>query len=185
MSARRNWGIRGAVFGLAAVLAALIWMNRDQFVPVQEGSRLPAYDVRTLAGETVTLGGFEGEPVLLNVWATWCPPCVREMPALQRVHERFSAEGLRIIGVSVDAEPGMINAWGRPGGDIRKFGQQHGLTFDILWDPSGNLETAYALPGLPTTFLIDRKGRIRQKVVGWREWDDPAQLAGIRELLED
>lgn len=185
MAAKRNWGIRVAVFGLAGVLAALIWLNRDQFVPIQEGSRLPAYEVRTLAGETVSLDAFRGQPVLLNVWATWCPPCVREMPALQRVHEQLGGEGLRIIGVSVDAEPGLINTWGRPGGDIRRFVAAHGLTFDILWDPSGNLETAYALNGLPTTFLIDRKGRVRQKVVGWREWDDPAQLAELRRLLED
>jgi peroxiredoxin len=101
------------------------------------------------------------------------------------VHEQLRGDGLRIIGVSVDAEPGLVNTWGRPGGDIEQFVAAHGLTFDILWDPSGNLETAYALNGLPTTFLIDRKGRVRQKVVGWREWDDPAQLAELRRLLED
>lgn len=185
MAARRNWWIRGVVIALAAVLVALIWFNRDQFVPVQAGSRLPDYQVQTLGGEPFSLASLRGEPVLLNVWATWCPPCVREMPALQRVHEQLGPQGLRIVGVSVDSKPGMINAWGRPGGDIQQFVDEYGLTFDILWDPSGEIETAYALPGLPTTFLIDRKGRVVQKVVGWREWDDPAQLAEIRKLMED
>jgi cytochrome c biogenesis protein CcmG, thiol:disulfide interchange protein DsbE len=185
MASKRNVWIRVVVFGLATVLAALIWINREQFVPVQQGSSLPDYAVQTLAGEPFSMASLEGQPTILNVWATWCPPCVREMPALQRVHEQLGPQGLRIVAVSVDSRPGLINAWGRPGGDVQEFLDRLGLTFEILWDPSGELETAYSLPGLPTTFLIDRRGRIVQKVVGWREWDSPAQLAEIRRLLED
>lgn len=185
MAAKRNWGIRVVVVGLATVLVGLIWINREQFVPVQQGSRLPDYAVRTMQGDTLSLASLAGQPTVLNVWATWCPPCVREMPALQRVHEQLGPQGLRVVAVSVDSEPGMINAWGRPGGNVREFVERLGLTFEILWDPSGNLETAYALPGLPTTFLIDRRGRVVQKIVGWRQWDDSAHVAQIRQLMED
>ena len=185
MAGKRNWGIRGVVFGLAVVLALLVWVTRDQFVPLASGSRLPDYTVQTLAGQPRTLASYRGEPLVLNVWATWCPPCVREMPALQRVHEQLGGAGLKIVAVSVDAAPGVINTWGRPGGDIRKFMNELGITFEVLWDPSGEIETAYGLLGLPTTFLIDRKGRIRERVTGWREWDDPATVASLRKLLEE
>lgn len=185
MAAKRNRGIRVVVVGLALVLVALIWINRDEFVPVQQGSRLPDYPVRTLAGDTLSLASLAGQPTVLNVWATWCPPCVREMPALQRVHEELGPRGVRVVAVSVDSEPGMINAWGRPGGNVREFVERLGLTFEILWDPSGDLETAYSLPGLPTTFLLDRRGQVVQKIVGWRQWDDPAHMTEIRRLLED
>jgi len=173
------------VFGLAAVLGLLIWMNREQFAPLESGSRAPEYTVQTLTGEPRALSAYRGQALLLNVWATWCPPCVREMPALQRVHEQLAGEGLRIVAVSVDAAPGAINAWGRAGGDIEEFVAELGLTFEVLWDPSGNIETAYGLVGLPTTFLIDRDGRIRERVTGWREWDDPAAVARVRRLLEE
>jgi peroxiredoxin len=185
MAERRNWVIRAVVFGLAAVLALLLWLNREQFAPLESGSRAPDYTVRTMAGQPRALSEYGGQPVLLNVWATWCPPCVREMPALQRVHEQLAGEGLKIVAVSVDSPPGVINTWGRPGGDIAEFVAKYGLTFDVLWDPSGEIDAAYGLLGLPTTFLIDRKGRIRERVTGWREWDDPAAVARLRELLED
>lgn len=185
MAAKRNWGIRAVVFGLAAVLALLIWFNREQYVPLESGSRLPEYVVQTLDGEPRALSTYLEQPLLLNVWATWCPPCVREMPALERVHRELGAKGLRVLAVSVDAAPGAINAWGRPGGDIGEFLEEQGITFEVLWDPSGEIETAYGLLGLPTTFLIDRKGRIRERVTGWREWDSPEHMAALRELAED
>ena len=185
MAAKRNWWIRGVVFGLAAVLALLIWVNREQFAPIASGSHAPEYTVQALDGNPRALSAYRGQTVLLNIWATWCPPCVREMPALQRVHEQLGGDGLKIVAVSVDAAPGAINAWGRPGGDIRKFMRDLGITFEVLWDPSGEIETAYGLQGLPTTFLIDREGRIRERVTGWREWDDAATVAALRKLLEE
>jgi peroxiredoxin len=182
---RRNWWIRITVFGLAGALAALIWTNREQFMPIEAGGAVPDYAVLTLEGQPRTLSSYRGEPVLLNVWATWCPPCVREMPALQRLHEALGPEGLRVIAVSVDAPEGSVNSWGRPGGDVSSFIAKHELTFEILRDPSGDIETAYGLVGLPTTFLIDRDGRIRERVIGWREWDRPEIVQQVRELLED
>jgi peroxiredoxin len=182
---RRNWGIRVTVFLLAGVLAAMIWFNREQFMPLEAGTTLPDYPVHTLAGEPRTLSDYRGQPILLNVWATWCPPCVQEMPALQRLHEALGPDGLRVLAVSVDGPEGAVNSWGRPGGNVQEFIEQYGLDFEILRDPSGNIETAYGLVGLPTTFLIDRKGRIVERVIGWREWDRPEIVQQVRELLED
>ncbi|HEX6306775.1 MAG TPA: TlpA disulfide reductase family protein [Longimicrobiales bacterium] len=173
-----------ALVAAIGVLAALIWTNRDRFTPLDVGSRAPDYRALSLEGDTVSLSSFAGEVVLLNIWATWCRPCVIEMPALQRLHEELGDDGLRIVAVSVDAPAGITGAFGEPGGDVREFVDRLGLTFMILHDPSAGIETRYQVNGLPTTFLIDRDGRIRRKVLGAREWDGPVLANEIRQLVE-
>jgi cytochrome c biogenesis protein CcmG, thiol:disulfide interchange protein DsbE len=168
----------------AAVLSALIWVNRDRFTPLDVGSRAPDYAAYTLAGDTVQLSSFFGDVVLLNIWATWCLPCVREMPALQRLHEDLGGDGLRVVAVSVDAPAGAFGAFGQPGGDVAEFRDRFGLTFDILHDPSGRIQARYQVHGLPTTFVIDREGRIRRRVIGAAEWDQPRYADDIRRIME-
>lgn len=165
-------------------LAGLIWVNRDRFAPLDVGSAAPDYAVQTLDGEPVALSDFFGDVVLLNVWATWCAPCVREMPALQRLHEQLGDHGLRIVAVSVDAPPGPFNPMGAFGGDIRSFIDRFGLTFTVLHDPSGDIQSRYQVGGLPTSFIIDRDGRIRRRFLGAAEWDQPRFADEIRSMLE-
>jgi peroxiredoxin len=167
----------------AAVLTGLMWFNRALFAPLDVGSRAPDYTVRTLTGESVALSRFRGEVVLLNVWATWCAPCVKEMPALQRLHDRLSGQGLRIVAVSVDAAPSQL------GGDdleaaVNDFIGRFGLTFTVLRDPTGKIQRVYQTQGLPTSFIIDREGRIRQKVLGAAAWDEPQYADELHRLLE-
>lgn len=169
----------------ASIMVAFIWVSRDRFTPLDTGSRAPDYSPLTLTGEPVPLSSFRGDVVLLNIWATWCPPCVHEMPALQRLHEQLGADGLSIVAVSVDAAAGAIGAFGRPGGNVAEFRDRFGLTFAVLHDPSGDIQSRYQVNGLPTTFLIDRDGRIRRKVLGAAEWDEPRFADEIRQLLED
>jgi cytochrome c biogenesis protein CcmG, thiol:disulfide interchange protein DsbE len=184
MKLRRHLG-KSAVVLLAGALSAFIWVNRDRFTPLDVGSRAPDYEARTLAGDRVALHDYRGAVVLLNIWATWCPPCVEEMPALQRLHEALADHGLRIVAVSVDAPLGVPGVFGLPGGDVAAFRDRFGLTFDILHDPSGDIQPRYQVNGLPTTFLIDRDGRIRRKVLGAAEWDAPRFADEIRRLLEE
>jgi peroxiredoxin len=173
------------MLGVVALLSALIWSNRDQFAPLDVGSRAPDYVARTLDGDTVSLSSFAGEVVVLNIWATWCRPCVVEMPALQRLHEELADDGLRVVAVSVDAAPGVVGSFGEPGGDVRAFVESLGLTFTVLHDPSTRIESRYQVNGLPTTYVIDREGRIQRKVMGARDWDQPPLSDQIRQLLED
>jgi len=184
MKLRRYIGT-GTVIALIGALSALIWVNRDRFTPLDLGSPAPAYSAVTLDGDTVALSDFAGEVVVLNVWATWCRPCVTEMPALQRLHEQYADRGVRVVAVSVDAPPGIIGAFGAPGGDVRKFTGELGLTFTILHDPAARIQRTYQVSGLPTTFVIDRTGVIRRKEMGAREWDRPVMTDPILELLED
>jgi peroxiredoxin len=177
--------VTATLIGVVAVLSALIWINRDQFTPLDIGSRAPDYRARTLDGDTISLSSFAGDVVVLNIWATWCRPCVIEMPALQRLHEELGDDGLRIVAVSVDAPPGVVGAFGEAGGNVKEFVDGLGLTFTVLHDPSGRIESRYQVSGLPTTFVIDRDGRIRRKVLGAREWDEPPLADEIRQLVED
>jgi cytochrome c biogenesis protein CcmG, thiol:disulfide interchange protein DsbE len=183
MRLRKHAGTIIVVVG-ALVLGGLIWVNRDRFTPLDVGSRAPDYAALTLDGDTVELASFRGDVVLLNIWATWCPPCVREMPALQRLHEELEPQGLRIIAVSVDAVAGALGAFGQPGGDVAEFRDDFGITFTVLHDPSGRIQSLYQVNGLPTTYLIDRDGRIRRKVLGAAEWDEPRFADDIRRILE-
>jgi peroxiredoxin len=172
-----------AIVLTGAVLSALIWVNRDRFTPLDVGSRAPEYAAYSLDGDTVHLSSYVGNVVLLNIWATWCAPCVHEMPALQRLHEMLADDGLRVVAVSVDAAPGVLGPFGQPGGNVSEFRDRFSLTFDILHDPSGRIQSRYQVNGLPTTFIIDREGRIQRRVLGARDWDGQRYVDELRELL--
>lgn len=173
---------------VAATLAGLVlvgWLNRDRFLPVEVGSRAPDFVATDLSGRTVSLSDLRGEVVLLNIWATWCAPCREEMPSMQRLHEEFAGEDFRVVAVSVDAVRGERDAGGRPGGNVRSFVEEHGLTFDIWRDPAGRIQRTYRTIGVPETFLIDRRGNIIRKVMGATEWDSDANRELVRRLLEE
>ena len=170
------------VLAVVAVLAGLIWVNRASFAPLDTGSRAPDYEAFSLTGDTVALSSYRGDVVVLNIWATWCRPCVKEMPDLEGMHRELGDEGVRVVGVSVDAPSGGFGSLGRRGGDVRAFVEQLGLTFDILHDPSGRIQSVYQTNGLPTTFIIDREGRIHRRILGPRAWDGPAYIDSVRTL---
>lgn len=129
------------------------------------GSPAPEYSAVTLGGDTVSLASLRGEPVLLNIWATWCPPCRKEMPDLQALHEELGPRGLRVIGVSVDAS----------GADdlVREFLSDYGVTFEILRDPAERIATTFATQGVPVTILIGSDGTILWRKLGPVSVDDP------------
>jgi peroxiredoxin len=178
---RGYWKIAALV--AIALLIVVGWTLRHRFEPVVVGSMAPAYRAKTLDGREVSLASLRGKVVILNAWATWCAPCVREMPALQRAYEKLRGEGLEVVAVSVDAPIGGWDPRGNAGGDIKAFAEQYGLTFPILHDPERRIEQTFSLYGLPTTLVIDRSGRIAHKVVGPAEWDDEPHIRNLRELL--
>ncbi|HEY0673461.1 MAG TPA: TlpA disulfide reductase family protein [Longimicrobiales bacterium] len=164
-------------------LMVLAWTQRDRFMPVAVGNRAPAYSAPDLSGQQVSLASLRGKVVVLNVWATWCRPCRAEMPALERLHQQLKSEGLEVVAVSVDAPIGTLTAPGRQGGDVRAFVDEFDLNFTVLHDRKGSIEELFLVQGLPTTFVIDREGRIAQKVIGAREWDALHFLAYFQQLL--
>lgn len=177
MTTRQQWAVVGAV---VAVLALGLWVATrtlgDELFPVSVGSPAPDFQARTLdaAARTKSIADYEGDVVLLNIWATWCGPCRVEMPSMQALHQALGPHGLKIVAVSVD-EPGSEQT-------IRDFATEYGLTFELLHDASGRIRAAYQTTGVPETFVIGRDGVIRRKVIAAADWNSPdnrRMLAGL------
>lgn len=174
--------VRRGLWLLAAFAGiALLWLGRGDYTPADAGRIAPAYRAPSIDGDTVDLADLRGSVVILNVWATWCRPCVAEMPALQRLHEQLGPDGLSIVAVSVDNAALVM---GDPAAAVRSFVREYGITFPVLLDPETRIESAYPVAGLPVTYIIDRDGRIRERVLGPRAWDEPRYTTEFRQLLE-
>ncbi len=120
------------------------------------GSIAPDFVVQTLDGKVTKLSNFRGRPVLLNLWATWCPPCIEELPSLNRIQDRYRDRGLVVLGVAGDEKTANVHA----------FVKAHPLRFSVLLDPEGVVGTDYGITGYPESFLIDRDGKLAAKYVG-------------------
>ena len=179
-----GWIATGVVAALLLGLIALGWTQRGRFEAAEVGSRAPAFELPTIDGETVSLEQYRGQVVVLNFWATWCPPCVYEMPSMERLYQDLRAEGFVVLGVSVDVDPGAADAQGRSQGIVREYVDELAVTFPILLDPDRTVESLYNVSGLPTTYVIGRDGRIEGRVVGAREWDSEEYRSRMRELLD-
>jgi peroxiredoxin len=180
MTRRAQWLIVAAVIlVLGGGAAAATYAMRDQFFPIGIGSRAPDFTAGTLdaAPEIRGMADYRGDVVLLNIWATWCGPCRVEMPEIQALYSNFGPHGFRVVAVSID-NPGMEHA-------IRGFVRDHGLTFDILYDRSGDIQRIYQSTGVPETFIIGRDGVIRKKVVGAIRWNSEPNKALVRQLLAE
>lgn len=144
--------------------------------PVTVGELLPDYAAVTLAGDSVALRELRGEVLLLNIWASWCPACEREMPSLQHLHEELGRRGLRVVGVSVDP----------PGSDkqVREFLEQYGISYTILLDPHARISDLFGITGIPTSYLADRRGVVREVWTGERDFGTkPVRAALDRALM--
>jgi cytochrome c biogenesis protein CcmG, thiol:disulfide interchange protein DsbE len=166
------------VAGVVAVAAALAWgfvsVEGRKGYGLRKGDLAPPLRLPTLDGGVVDLASFRGKLVVLNFWATWCPPCVEEMPSLEKLHRALGPVGLVVIGVSVDENEETLRA----------FLQKVGVTFPTLRDPGGRGPTAaYNTTGYPETFVVDPQGMLVDKYIGPAEWATPAAIDHFRELL--
>ncbi|MSR06735.1 MAG: TlpA family protein disulfide reductase [Gemmatimonadetes bacterium] len=177
MGIRTQW-LLVAGFGvtLALVVAFGLAQPASDSTLGQPAPEFTAYRVEK--HDTVSLSTYRDQVILLNIWATWCPPCEAEMPAIQKLHEELGPEGLRVLAVSVDEEASSDS--------VMTWARSHHLTFDILHDASREIENIYRTIGVPESFVIDRQGRVVKRVTGFvLEWDAPAQKALFRRLLAD
>jgi peroxiredoxin len=140
---------------------------------VTEGMRPPAFDLPDLDGNQVTLADYAGKVVVLDLWATWCPPCRQEIPFLVELYEEQKDAGLVVVGVGLDDGGAKV---------LRPFVEQNGVTYTIL---VGNRDVgqAYQLQGIPTTFILDKEGRIAAKHLGFRPSDSDVIRAEVARLL--
>lgn len=124
----------------------------------QKGFLAPDFSLADPQGRVYTLSQLRGKPVIVNMWATWCPPCRAEMPAIEAQYERYASQGLVVLGVNATDQDAPL--------DVVPFARQFGLTFPILLDETGQVGRAYELRSLPSTFFLNRDGTIAQVVIG-------------------
>lgn len=140
---------------------------------------IPASDfvLADMDDEKVKFSDYRGKVILLNFWATWCPPCIREMPSMERLQQKVAAKDFKVVAVNQMEDADVVFA----------FTGQLPIdpTFQILLDTSSKVSQAYAVRGLPTTYLIDKKGNIRYRAVGGREFDHPDVVKIIKQLIEE
>jgi cytochrome c biogenesis protein CcmG/thiol:disulfide interchange protein DsbE len=165
-----------SVVAVVVVVAfGYVRLAQNKGYALKKGSEVPGFNLPALDGPAVDLGSYRGKVVLVNFWATWCGPCVSEMPSLERLHRTLGPEGLAVVAVSTDEDEDAL----------RQFVKQYELTMPVLRDPGGRgPATSYHTTGYPETFVLDRAGLLLQHTVGPAEWDSPEALAYFRGLLE-
>jgi cytochrome c biogenesis protein CcmG/thiol:disulfide interchange protein DsbE len=135
----------------------------------------PVYGAVTMQGDSVDLTAYKGSVVLLNVWATWCIPCRREVPELQALHQQYEAEGLRVLGVSIDG--------GDADADVSGFMSDFKMTYTVLRDPAERVLSTFRIVGVPASYLIDREGIVRWRTIGPFTANDAQLQVALRQSL--
>lgn len=164
------------LLGLLAVSAvAFVWVIRDSFAQrvVKEGDKAPHFRVTTDQGKTVTPTDFGGRVLVLNFWATWCPPCIAETPSLSQFAATSEKDGVVVLAVSVDKNQQAYEA----------FLQQAKPAFQTVRDSAADIPTDFGTFKWPETYVIDRDGRVRRKYIANRDWMDPAIINEIKSYL--
>jgi cytochrome c biogenesis protein CcmG, thiol:disulfide interchange protein DsbE len=180
MTVGQQWAVVGAV---VAALGGGLWFAshqlQDELVGVDVGTVAPAFAGHTIDGtkRLKQLSEYKGKVVLLNVWATWCEPCRKEMPSIQALHESYGPQGLHVVALSID-DPGKER-------EIKQFLTDFKLTFEVLHDSVQAVQAAYQTTGVPETFVIGKDGTIRKKVIAAVDWNSAANRALIEQLLKD
>jgi cytochrome c biogenesis protein CcmG/thiol:disulfide interchange protein DsbE len=157
------------------LLAALAYVvggaMRDPVVQV--GDKAPAFTLVTNGGETVTERNFGGKLLVLNFWATWCPPCVEEMPSLNEFHRQLRDAGVVVLAVSVDRNEQAY----------RRFVERFGLEFPTALDTAAEVPASYGTFKYPETYIINARGEVLEKFIGEENWADPRLIDRIKKLL--
>ncbi len=171
MGDRRRFLLTGVAS--AAFALTFIFCNKDP--GPQVGMPAPDFTLPDLEGKLHGLAEFRGRVVVLNFWATWCPPCIDEMPSLQRLHRALADRGVAVVAVSVDERLS----------DVPAFVQKFDLTFSVLSDEGKKVSRKYQTFKYPETYILDREGRLKSKVVGPRDWAAPTVIRDMVDLLKD
>ena len=181
MTGRSQWAVVMAIIVVVGGLLGWATLGADRAGIVGPGATAPSFEATTVLEPNAPatskgIANYRGKVVLLNIWATWCGPCREEMPRIERLHKELGPSGLTVVAVSID-NPGMADA-------IRDFRKEMGLSFELLYDESGRIRDAYQTSGVPETFLIDKQGVIRRRLIG-ASWTVDDQRVLLRELIAE
>ncbi|HUO25508.1 MAG TPA: TlpA disulfide reductase family protein [Candidatus Aquilonibacter sp.] len=156
---------------LAAVLLLALAACYDNSHPPRIGSNAPDFTVKD-SDRSVTLSKLRGQIVVLNFWATWCPPCVEEMPSLVQMQQRMKSKGVTVLAVSVDVDQA----------NYERFLKDHGVNLLTVRDPNESASNLYGTFKFPETYIIDRNGVMQRKFIGPVDWTDPEIIDFLNKL---
>jgi peroxiredoxin len=183
---RRHLTVANGFFIAMLLVAAFALARRQGFFLASPFVEVTSQDERSviapefalpgLSGSPVRLSDHQGKVILLNFWATWCPPCRAEMPSMETLYQTYRDRGLVILAVSGDRAGRSV---------VESFVQDRGVTFPILMDANGEVFAQYGVRGLPTSYLLDRRGRVFSADVGARDWSGKVARQVVERLLEE
>ena len=172
MKQSADWLLPASVVVLAGALA---WVAADSLEPhiTNVGDKAPNFKIVSDRGRTFTRDDFGGKLLVLNFWASWCPPCVEETPSLNQFAREFGPQGVVVLGISIDRNENLY----------KKFVERFHIAFPTARDPEAQISGNYGTFQIPETYLIDRTGHVVQKVISNQNWMDPEFLARVRQML--
>ena len=166
-----NAVLRALLAALTAAFIGLVAFSlRD--TSAREGAAAPAFSIRTDEGSQVTADRFGGKVLVLNFWASWCAPCVQEIPSLSQFQKRFAADGVRVVAISIDKNPNRY----------RTFLQRVPVAFATAWDPQQDISNRYGTYQIPESYII-KNGRVMRKFANSADWTSPDVTDYVKGLL--
>ena len=149
-------------------------ISLNQFKP-EEGYLAPRFTLRNLKGNLEGLNDHSGKVIVINFWATWCAPCVKEMPSVETLYRRFRSQGLTVLAVSLDKEGSS---------KVQEFVDKFKISFPVLLDTEGVAEKLYPSFTIPFTYVLDKQGRVAARIDCAKDWESPETFKAIEYLLK-
>lgn len=162
--------------GLLFAAYLLRGTGKERPLIVKEGDRAPAFSLQAMDRRAVSLSDYRGKVVFVHFWATWCPPCVEEMPKLEQLYRRLFGKDFEILAVNVDEGGGEA---------LGSFFRKNPASFPVLLDPGGSIAKSYGTFKFPETYVVDRAGTVRFKVIGPLDWMAPETVTALSRLIEE
>ena len=163
------------MLAILLLAAGLVWVVAGtlQVHITEAGDTAPDFSVVTERGRTVTPSDFGGKILALNFWASWCPPCVEELPSMNEFAKEYAGQGIVVLGVSIDKNEKLY----------KRFLTQRQVAFDTARDPDADISNRYGTFQIPETYIIDRNGKVLEKSPDAFNWMDPQFLARVKVML--
>jgi cytochrome c biogenesis protein CcmG/thiol:disulfide interchange protein DsbE len=160
---------------IIALAAALIWVVSGTLQEriTNAGDKAPDFKIVSDSGRTYTRSDFGGKLLVLNFWASWCAPCVEEVPSLDAFQRTMATDGVVVLGVSIDTNEKRY----------KQFLDRFHVNFPTARDPNADISSSYGTFQIPETYIIDRTGRVREKIISNQNWMDPQFLARVKAML--
>jgi len=171
-SAKIDQLLKAGILVLLAVFVFVLYASIHERV-IQVGDSAPDFAITTDNGRTITAANFGGRLLVLNFWATWCQPCVEEVPSLDQFAKEMAGSGVVVLGVSVDKDPKLY----------RNFLSRSSVSFMTARDPDAKISGDYGTFKYPESYIIDSKGKVVQKIIGATNWTDGNMVNAVKSFL--